>query len=94
MRAARETVPLSVMRRMHSLERKLLMTLFSRKHPPKGLLLLELWTTHDGLIYLRYAATGSMHMNFVTETCAWRTKFVISDCIANEIDFTKLAQGS
>ena len=70
------------------------MTLFSRKHPPKGLLLLELWTTHDGLIYLRYAATGSMHMNFVTETCAWRTKFVISDCIANEIDFIKLAQGS
>ena len=74
------------------LERSILVKLFARKRPPKGLLLLELWT-HNGLIYLRYASTGLLHMNIVNETCSWRNNYVIQDCIASEIDFMKLSKG-
>ena len=89
MKDARELVPKHLMKQLLCLERKLLMTLFSRKHPPKGMLLLELWTTDNGFMYLRYVATGSLNMTAVNETCPWRHNMVINDCIANDSDIEK-----
>ena len=78
------------MKELHILERKLLFNLFARKHPPLGLLLVEVWNCVD-FTYIRYASTGTLRFNILDEKCPWKNNLVVQDCVANEKDFGQLA---